>query len=235
MAQSSVSVVPDRPGFGDGSAIVAGGHIQVEAGYGFSDFGPARQHDFGQLLVRYGISERVELRGLLNSYSVLDNGDDEQGLQDLALGAKVNLVAGDGAVLGTPNVTLIATAGLPTGNEAFTNDAVVTEVKLAADGVLAERLGIGANLGYSINVDDTDRNLVIAYVALGTTLPNQPDLGFFAGFYSLFPQEGDSTTGVDGGLTWLLNPQTQLDVNLGTGLGDNALDVAFGVGIAHIF
>lgn len=232
---ATAQIASDRPGFGDGSAVMAPNRFQVETGYAFSDGGAVDRHAIGQVLLRLGVAPGVELRGAINSYVVTRGAVDESGFEDVSVGAKVNLVAGDGAPLGRPNVTLIAAAALPTGSDAFSGGVVAPQAKLALDWGLSGSTALSVNAGYAFTFEDADANQFFTYVALGTAVPGAAGLGAFAGLYSLFPHTGDSAHGLDGGLTFLPAPDTQLDVSVGLGLTAGEPDVTLGFGIAHVF
>ncbi len=229
------AVASDRPGFGDGSAVVPPGRFQAEAGYAYTQTGDLDQHALGQLVLRLGVLDRIELRALLNSYVLLRGAVEESGFEDFVVGAKVNLLPGDGQPLGQPSVTAIVSAALPTGGEVFTNDDVRPEGKLALDLGLSETVAVSANAGYSFSLGDEANGLFFTYLSLGAALPDVEGLGVFAGLFSLFPDGGDSLHGLDGGLTFLPNVATQLDLNVGVGLSEGAPDFSIGAGVARRF
>ena len=242
------AVAADRPGFGDGSAVVAPGRFQAEGGYTYSEQGAVRTHSLGQAVLRYGAAPRVEVRALLGSYVrvrvleacprttlCLAAAEDVEGLTDLALGAKVNLLAGGGAPLGRPNLTAILDVALPTGDDAFSASEVQPTFKLALDLPLTPAAGFSANAGYTITLGGDPDGTFFTYAALGAGIGAVEGLGVFAGLYSLFPRDGDAAHGLDGGVTYLLNPATQLDLNAGAGLSEGEPDFAIGAGIARRF
>ena len=234
-AQDPGPVAPDRPGFGDGAAVVPYQYLQIEAGYAFSDADAVNRHSIGQMVVRVGMARGVELRMLLNSYVVQRNGTDVDGFEDVAFGAKVNLLEGTGTPLGVPTVTAIASVALPTGADALTNDEVTPEARLALDLGLTEAVAFSANAGYTFTPDDDRADTFFTYAALSAAVPGTRGLGAFAGLFSLFPGEGDASHGVDGGLTFLPDPSTQFDVNVGVGLTDAQPDLVVGAGVVRRF
>ncbi len=229
------SIASDRPGFGDGSAVMAPHRFQIETGYAFTEGGAVDRHTIGQVLLRLGVSSRVELRGGLNSYVVTRGPVDDTGFEDFTLGAKVNLLPGDGQPLGAPTLTALVSATLPSGSDAFTGDVVHPQAKLALDWGLTDAVALSVNAGYDFTFEDTDGNQFFTYVSLGTGVPGVANLGAFVGLYSLFPHTGDTAHGLDGGFTFLPASATQLDVSVGLGLTDGEPDYALGLGVAHRF
>ena len=67
-------IITDRPDFADATAPVPVGILQAESGYLFAKTTGTSRHTLGQLLVKTGISERMEIRLGINSYEKTDGG-----------------------------------------------------------------------------------------------------------------------------------------------------------------
>ena len=238
------TVVGDRPGFGDAASLVAPGRVQVEVGYTYADLGTSGQHTVGQAVVRVGVVGWVELRAGLNSYVVQERGciagvicgqarGYDKGFEDFTVGAKVNLL--QGTTPRQPVLTVLASAALPTGAEAFTGEVVRPTLKLALDLALNETVAFSANVGNTFRLGGNLFEAFFTYVALGSSVSAVEGLGVFAGLYSFFPRGGDLANSLDGGLVYLLNENTQLDINLGVGLTPEAADLFVGVGVVQRF
>jgi len=93
---------------------------------------------------------------------------------------------------------------------------------------LAERLREATGLHVTIG-NDLDA-LATAEFGLGEEARTYAYVGY-AGFYD----DGPNANWVEGGLTFLANPDTQLDVNTGLRVDDNGNDFFLGVGVAHRF
>ena len=231
------SLTPDRPGIGDGSAVMAPGQFQVETGYRFVDGGGVDQHDIGELLLRYGVVPGLELRAALNSFVAqigAGSADDESGLSDAGVGLKLGLVRGDGRPMGRPNLSLVASTTLPTGSDAFSSDVAQPTVKLAYDWPLSNAVAVSANAGYTFDTGDAVDGAVDVTATLGAGLPAAPGLGVYAGYAGSFTTGPDASF-VEGGLTYLLHPNTQFDLNGAVGVSDAADDFFIGAGLAHRF
>lgn len=222
-------IAADRPGFGDGAATVGAGTAQAELGYAFNGNG-VNSHQLGQLLVRYGLTGALELRGAVNSYvfteSPLDNGYNGTGI-----GAKLRLFQNESGALSG-----VAALSLPTETGVFEtrDDRVRQEVKLAFDGALGDRLTLSVNGGasffYAAGVQD-DRAVewhFIPTLSFGITENTGAYVGY-AGFYD----DGRNRNWVEAGLTLLQSADTQLDVNTGLRLDDRTDAYFLGVGLAH--
>lgn len=221
----------DRPGFGNGSTTVGAGTIQAGLGYAFRGNG-GNSHELGQLLLRYGLSDALEVRGAINSY-VVNASPVENGYTGTGVGAKVRLFQNDISALSG-----LATVDLPTGTGVYDrgDDRARQELTLAFDGALGEGLTFSVNGGASFYYDagvQDDRAvqwLFIPTLSFGLTESTGAYVGY-AGFYD----DGSSTNWVEGGFTFLSTLDTQFDVNAGLVLDDHSDNYFLGLGLAHRF
>jgi hypothetical protein len=228
---ASAQISADRPGFGDGTATVAPGTFQAGLGYAVNGNGVTSQ-ELGQLLLRYGVTDALELRGAVGSY-VINESPVDNGYAGTGVGAKLRLFQN-----ATSALSGVATLGLPTGTGAFDtrDDRARQELKLAFDGALGEGLTLSINGGASFfyaagtQEDRAVQWLFIPTLSFGLTEATGAYVGY-AGFYD----DGPNANWVEGGLTFLANPDTQLDVNTGLRIDDNGNDFFVGVGVAHRF
>lgn len=219
----------DRPGFGDGTAIMAPGGIQLEAGATHTDIEDVEVTNFGELLFRIGISRWFELRVLANSYVELGDPFDESGLEDSGLGFKVGILAGDDEPMGKPSLSFIGGVSLETGDEPFTTDDTVVSGALAWSWQLAENLGHAAYLGVE-EVDDehlTTFSTSLAFDWIGA--------GWSVGYGGFFADEGDDAHFVEANAAIGINPRNQIDINAGVGLNSDNDGFFVGAGYAYRF
>ncbi len=220
-------IVADRPGFADGSATVAPGTLQGKGGYALNRAGGANAHEIGQVLLRTGVTDRLEVRGGVGSYVVTEG---ETGYSGASLGAKLS-------VLETPKAALggVATTTLPIGTTLGAADRARQTVKLVFDAALTDRLAIGVNSGasffYSAGSQDERDPEGLFLAALGGSLTASVDAFVgYGGFYG----KNDNRSWVEGGVTVLATPDTQLDVNGGVRVDGNVDSTVFlGLGIAQ--
>lgn len=221
---------PDRPGIGNGSFITPEGMLGLEAGFQFSKTEFNEQYDIGQLVLRYGLSEKLELRALLNSYTSVDTellggSTSYSGFQDIGIGLKYNLVSGDGK----PSVSALAEFSLPVGSDEFTSDETVPSIGLLADYALNESISLSSNLGYSFNVGNVDDSWLFT-VTPGFAISDNVGgyFGYAGNYYGNFEQHW-----IEGGFTFGLSNDIQLDANIGY---DTENEITFlGTGIAKGF
>ena len=93
-------MVTDRPSFSVGPGTVPGRCIQFETDYTFSfeDGHPnVKTHTFPETLVRIGLTDRVDIRLVWPTLTIIENGTDVHGLNNLAPGAQDHGLSAKGA------------------------------------------------------------------------------------------------------------------------------------------
>lgn len=240
----SASIVTDRPDFTESPLVVPMRFkAQIEGGYTFTRSGEDREHAIGEILVRVPVAERVELRFGLPSYLLLrsDANGDASGFDDAFLGAKFALSGGSGETgfFKRPATALLIGTSLPTGASAFREDDLQPEAILALAIDLTDNLKLGSNLGYARASDGGERfNQFFGSVSLGVELTERAAAYFeFYGFTRVDAATTDGERFFNGGLTYLINDDFQLDARAGVGLNNDAAgpDYFFGFGFARRF
>jgi len=228
---AAAQISADRPGFGDGATTLDASTVQAGLGYAFNGNG-RNSHELGQLLLRYGLTGRVEVRGGVGSY-VLNEAPLDDGYAGTSVGTKVRLLRRELWTLSG-----VATLGLPTGTGGFDSpdDRARQELKLAFDGALGDDITLSVNGGtrffYAAGTQD-DRAvewLFIPTLSFSLTERTGAYVGY-AGFYD----DGPNANWVEGGVTYLYNTDTQLDINTGLRVDDNGDDFFLGIGVARRF
>jgi hypothetical protein len=221
VAQGSGSepLVSDRPDFTESPETVPAGRFQVEAGYTFSKRGKDEEHALGELLLRIGLMPDVELRLAGNSYVWLNSpSGDAQGFEDMSVGVKIKLVEGSGE-LTRPEVAVIVATSLPTGDDDFGEDGSQPGIKLALAWDLSERISLASNLNYTYASTGGDRfHQFSGSLSLGYRLSER--WGCYIEYFGFVPERenGPNASFFDGGLTYLINDNLQLDARVGIGV-----------------
>lgn len=236
-AESPIST--DRPTASYSPALVPRRALQFEAGYTFSHLEANGEEVDSQrapeLLVRYGVGERVEVRLVLAGWTLeaSDSGD-EDGLNDVSLGAKFALAQERG---GRPQLGLLVGVSLPVGHSDFTSDHVIPEVLLLATHTLSPRVGLTYNLGPSLVTSTDDRGTqtdVDLNYAVALSVATSGSVSLFAELYGAFILEGDRLDrhNFQTGTTVLLSTNFQIDLRVGFGLVESEPDWLAGAGLA---
>lgn len=235
-------ISPDRPDFTEGTGLIPVGHVQVEGGLTLTRVEDVDATSFGELLVRFGLGERVEARLGLGSYSRIDTGAGStgsiSGFEDPALELKVRFTDEVGELgPGQPAVALVLATSVPVGDEELTSDEWVPTALMAFDWDLSARFSLGANLGASYAVSGIDDRFAQAFGSVSAGFSATDRLGTFLEWYGFSEEEkdGSATHYVNGGVSYLINNDLTVDARIGTGLNDPDPDWFAGIGAAVRF
>ncbi len=226
-------LVTDRPDQTESTEIVPRGFMQTELGLGDADGADAT----AAALVRIGLASRVELRVGVDELFLSGPED----AVDLSLGAKFRL-AEEGRR--RPAIAVITALNQKVGDSLSpVSDGVRPGFRFAFSNTLTDRLSIGYNAG--VSWDETIRFVGIPAVpdkelesrflwtaALGIGATER--LGFFVEAFgdTGLSDDGPTETALDGGVTYLLRPNVQLDFYVGAGISDAAPDWLAGAGVS---
>jgi hypothetical protein len=244
-------LVTDRPDFTESTDAVPFGRLQWEGGYTFTcdREGPTRvrDHSAPETLLRVGIVENWELRIGLNGYSWTETLNREpnergravsreswtQGANDLSFGVKVKLLEQQGWI---PHFGVIAEASVPSGSAGYTSGDVDPGVKLLWAYDLSDRFALAGNVNFASLTDEAERFFeVSASISLAVELSER--WGTYVEYFGFYPVDHDDrcTHYLNGGLTYLVSENFQLDARVGFGLNREADDFFTGVGFAVRF
>jgi hypothetical protein len=214
----------DRPDFTESVVVVK--RVQLESGYTMTRAGGYTRHAVGELLLRLGVMQRLELRLSANSY-VLTRGPlfETNGIEDAGIGAKLSL---------TPRSALIVSASIPTGSSSETSDGIAPDVLLALEQPLGETVGLGMNLSLASEPGVAGRNTSASgSIVLGADAGTRT--GLFAELYGTRVLDGplrDHTVFADAGVTRSITADLQLDARIGRRLNGGD-EWYFGVGLVR--
>ncbi len=234
----------DRPDFTEASTTVGLHRVQIETGYTYirdnNNSTLTSTHSFPEMLVRIGmLTEWFEARiawnyGVnLNRSNVVSNIFD--GGQDLYLGAKLALTEQDGW---RPEMALMPQMNVPTGGEDFTSGEVEPGVNWLYGWDVTEVVAVGASTQVNRTLDDAD----VWYaefaqsVTINYTLTEK--LGGYTEWFAFFPAGSADALPqhyFDGGFTYHVHNNLQLDIRAGVGLNDAADDFFGGSGAVFRF
>ena len=233
------TIATDRPDFVEASVAVGKGRIQLEAGYTFiqdrADGKKVVHHSYPEALLRIGMfADWFELRigqNLGGEFdSSLDNG--VHGAEDLYLGMRFDLAEQKGVL---PEMSLVFQTLVPTGHSAFTAQQMLPGFNfLYGWDIVEDRWTLGASTQLNRRVDDS--NHYYAEFAQAFTLGKKwtPRLGQYTEWFTLVPcgaiTEARTEHYLDGGFTYLITDNFQVDIRAGVGLNRAANDFFAGSG-----
>lgn len=244
-------LVTDRPDFTESTDAVPSGYVQLEMGYTFAydreDDDRVRSHTMPEMLWRIGLFEDFELRIGWEGYTFEESQtltETErgrpvtretwsQGANDLSLGFKYKFCEQDGLV---PHFGVIGQITVPSGSAGFSSGDVDPEVKLLWAYDLTEWLGVAGNVNLAAPTEDNERFFqTSASVSLAASITDE--LGSYVEYFGFYPasENSDCAHYLNGGFTYLITDNFQVDVRAGVGLNEEADDFFTGVGFAWRF
>jgi hypothetical protein len=234
---STDELITDRPDQTESSATVPRKSLQIETGVVFENYSNGsssiKNWGLGTTLFRYGLLENLELR-LGTSYQVSTLKNDfasadsvQQGMGPVSAGMKVYITQEKGfwpevAILADLTINQLAALDFrPTYN--------YSTLKIAASHTLNNRFGLGYNLGYAYN-GTNPKGYFIYSIALGMSISER--LGAYLESYGNFDPGAIPRHRFDGGFTYLISQNMQIDIAGGFGPKDTATMIYGSVGFS---
>lgn len=234
----SEPLASDRPDFTEASCTVGAGVLQIEMGYTvFYDDGEGRvvAHSFPETLYRIGVLEDwLELRIGWNygseTTTIAGVSDTVSGSQDLYLGVKLGLTPQQGPF---PEMALVPQMTVPVGGP-FTNDRTLPGVNWLYGWDINEFLSTAGSTQINLRIDDGSNHDYAEFAqswTIGYTLTEK--LGAYTEWFMLSPINADTARTehyLDGGFTYRVTNDLQLDIRAGKGISGASVDFFSGVG-----
>lgn len=235
------SIETDRPDFTEASTTVGKGRIQLESGYTYASDGKnGASHSYPEALFRIGmfadwfelrlaqnfLHERVPGQGVTNFNA---------GGDDFYFGCKLALTEQRKFL---PESALILQATAPTGHNSLTSGQFLPGFNyLYGWDVIEDKISMGGSTQANRAVDGTSNAYIelAQSMTIGYSLTKK--LSAYTEWFAFFPSGStDPDTGpehyFDGGFTYLLTNNFQLDIRAGVGLNRHADNFFVGSGFA---
>lgn len=234
-------IATDRPDFTEASSTVGQGRVQLETGYTFvyDNEGGAKvyTHSYPEALLRIGLfAEWFELRLGWNYFTERTTdptfAQTLWGSGDLYLGTKLFLTEQKGCL---PESSFLVQTFLPLGHSAFSADTLLPGVNYLYGWDINDFLSAGASTQANRRRDAVGHSYVefAQSLTIGYTLTDR--LRAYTEGFALIPTGArDGVTGPEpyfnGGFTYLVTNNFQLDLRAGVGLNSHAADYFTGAG-----
>jgi hypothetical protein len=250
-APDDAPLVTDRPDFTESTDAVPMGRFQLEAGYTFTvdreGSNRTRTHSAPELLLRVGLAEDFEIRIGWDGYSWTESQFEErtgrggrrtrelwsQGANDLSLGFKQKLWEQKDNV---PHFGVIGAITVPSGSPSVSSGHIDPEVVLLWAYDLTDTVTLAGNVGFAYPSNEDGRFFQTSgSISVAITLTDR--IGSYIEYYGFYPnaEHNDDAHFINGGLTYLISNDVQLDARIGAGLNEEADDFLAGVGFAIRF
>jgi Putative MetA-pathway of phenol degradation len=236
--------VTDRPDATEASSTVGRGRIQLESGYTFSSkaagAGYTWTHTYPELLLRVGLfAEWFELRVGQFWTNQVDTTTGNRlvtgGAEDLYLGVKLGLTEQKRLL---PETALILQMTAPSGSPGFSTGEVMPGLNFCYGWeVIKNRFEIDGSIGANRVLNDIGQDYALVNASTSLALSLTRKLGSYAEWFAFFPV-GSLAPGsgaqhyINGGFTYKVTRNFQLDVRAGKGLSAAADDYFAGAGFA---
>ena len=213
----SQQIITDRPDQTESSSTISKESLQIEMGMVASSFENINSFAGPSTLLRYGITDWIELR-IFNQYEVykrelFDETTKISGFSDLEVGVKVQVFKKDGV---NTEIAFLSHAVIPTAKDKLSNGKMGVINKLSISHSLSKNLSLGYNIGYDYV---GQMNSFTYSVALGFSFTD--DFGGYIEPFGIYGEQGFYESYFDAGLTYLLNDNFQLDISYGLGLNND--------------
>ena len=237
---ANAQIETDRPDFTESPNTVPKGALQVETGFvlendQIDNLGGSLEYQnmtLNTTLLRWGILDQLELRfnwankrNEATQKQLIQGGQDstssfiQRGFATSFVGFKTNLYKTDKISIGFLGHLYIP--DLSSGDFKVDNQKVASELLFPVSYQITERFGVAAQ--YGISWDGFTPNPTTGYtLAFGYAITDQ--LNCYIEPYGFLTNNGEELHLVNGGFTYLVNDNFQLDLTGGFGLNDEAPD-----------
>lgn len=223
--QINAQLVTDRPDQTESSSTVGIGALQIESGIliGFEENGTfsTRQILFPTTLFRYGLTKGIEIRVLNQFEDVKIGGKSTQGISDIELGAKIQILKDEDK---NTEIAVLSHLLVPSGTKELTGDKFGTINKISVSHLLKENLGLGYNLGYDY-FGENNGDLTFS-LALGIGLSKKVEI--YIETFGKMEQLEEFVVNFDTGFTYLVRENLQFDFSFGTGINNRMNYISIG-------
>ncbi len=221
------TIIADRPGFSTGTYTVQPKKLNVELGYNYTK----DTQTLPLVVLRTGITQKLEFNVIYDGFYIKNNEQKEFTMSsDLIVGAKYRVYESD-----LYNITFMCLTSLPIGNDKnLTPKNMSPLIGILWDYTLSEEVSLFGTIQGSTYYDN--ERVYDIQPAIGTSIAHTNKFGSYIELYSILPSshQQNSELVLDGGFTYLLNNDIQIDINIGFGLNKTSDDF-IGFGIATRF
>ncbi len=224
------SIETDRPDQTESTALTPVGHLQVEHGVAYEREGGVSIVAHPSTLFKIGVASRFEARAVVEPVTVAaDGAPTVGGILPMEFGFKAGLWQSDDEASA---VSFILHLQMPhLASSSFRTSRVAPLARLTAATPLAEDWELGVNLGMEWD-GGGGPTAAIYTAAVGSSITNA--IGWYGEVYGFVPDDGSgSDHRVNGGVTWLVNDDLQLDAALGMGINTEPKPWFIGVGVSY--
>ena len=231
LAQDLPSIQTDRPDQTECPFITPKGYFQFENGFSVEKTNSeTTTMAVPTILTKFGINDHFELR-LITEFSIEQNDSHKiSGINPVLVGFKTRLMEEKGFI---PTTSFIAHLGLPNlASSELKTTYYSPEFRFTMQHTLSSKQTLSYNLGAEWDGYSAEPTFIYT---LTTGYSFTEKIGGYIEFYGFIPQIEKPDHRFDGGLTYLFNPNHQLDISAGFGLSKKSPDYYAALGYSFRF
>ena len=236
-SQELPDITTDRPDQSESSSTVPHKTLQIETGFVWqgdkTTTAETRNLDVFNTLFRYGLLDNFELRVGVNYADVTvspANGSEDttyNGFVPLAVGTKIMITEQNGIV---PELSMLGTITVPnTGSKDLDILNMASDFRFALGWSVTERWSVGGNIGAQWNTISPGGSGFYSAV-VGVSIFSW--MNGFIEVYGWIPENEFSDHRLDGGFTFPVKKNLQIDVSGGVGLSEISPDYFVSAGVS---
>jgi hypothetical protein len=218
------SIATDRPDQTECPSIVPKGMFQIESGFQYetdqTDTSVSRNITYYTSLIKYGLSEYAELRLIADYtgnrsfyYKETVRRERASSFSPLSIGMKLRICDEKGIL---PKTSLICHVDLPSlKNAENTTSVFVPRYRLTMSHTLSDRINLSYNIGSEWNALNPIPTHIYT-LTIGQSLSKK--WGMYVETYGFLTKHQPADHRLDGGFTYLITNDCQLDVSGGIGI-----------------
>ncbi len=229
-AQES-TIQTDRPDQTESPAIIPINQLQTEIGFMFEKQNKDFQNYLSPtILWKYGLTQNMELRMITEIATNSFKNQKNFGVVPLTFGFKVNLLEEQSMMPKTSFIGHLTTSNL--GSKSFHTKHIAPSFRFLFQHSLSEKLNLGYNIGAKWNGETPDATGIYT---ISTAYAFSEKFGGFIELYGFLNKFQSSDHRFDGGITYLINQDFQLDASTGVGISEISPEYFFSFGVSYRF
>ncbi len=228
-SQNSEPIEADRPDQTETPALVPKGMFQIESGFSYQkNDTQSSSSALPSVLLKYGISDRFELRLITEFVIDKNNSLNTSGFNPVLMGCKIKICDESGML---PKTSFLGHLSLPNlASSKYKTDFYAPEFRFTMQHTLFEKWSLGYNLGSEWDGFSAEPTFVYT-LTTGYSITDK--LGSYLELFGFAPQNDTAYHNLDAGCTYLISQNFMLDLSTGAGLTSNAPDYYFAFGFSY--
>jgi len=229
-AQDLPSIQTDRPDQTEYPFIVPMNHIQLENGFSYEKTSRNSSEIIAPtILTRLGINDHFELR-LITEYAFNDDSENIAGIHPVLIGFKARLFEEKGII---PITSFIGHIGISkSASAAFRSTYYAPEFRFTMQHTISKKQSLSYNIGAEWNGETAEPSFIYT---LTTGYSITEKIGGYIELYVYILQMEKPDHRFNAGLTYLFNPNHQLDISSGLGLSETSSKYFISLGYSFRF